>query len=1112
MVTEENPRMDQLAEAAISYTKDLIALSSKHRNFRDNSNKKRIARLFKDSGAIEATITLTDEVMRISSPEAASRLLRRAAAKASVRGFGLVNSIGLRLIALLSVLFPKLIIKIINWRVRSYSKGLILDSRVEKLRKHIEKRKADGVALNINVIGEAVLGHQEAEDRYQSIVEMIKRPEIGYVSVKLSAIVAQLITPDVIGSKERASIRLRELYRIANENKVFVNLDMEEYRDLAMTVETFKSVLEEEEFKSTNAGIVLQAYLPEAHEVFDELCIWSRERYKKHKSHIKIRLVKGANLAMESAEAQLHGFTPAPYRTKADVDASYLKLIDVALNEENAKSVRIGIASHNLFHLSWALKLAEHRQVIEQIDIEMLEGMANAEALSLTKLGYPVLLYAPVTKPTDFAAAVAYLVRRLDENTSPENYLRAAFEIKKSKNVFNDQENRFREALIHRHTVSTKSLRHLKTSAVEMDRFENHSEADPTDPKFLRELATALKRFKSVKDWEIPAVVAGREILNDLETGCDPSDEERTWYHYVVGDKKTVDAAIKAAKSAQASWSELSIAERGHLLRTSAKVMEERQTETIAVMMRDAGKTLGEAIPEISEAIDFANFYSFAAKDFGPSKPLGTVLVVPPWNFPYAIPMGGICAALAAGNTVILKPAPESVATAFEVVSQLWEGGIPKNVLQFLPMRDDEDGQYLVTHEGIDGVILTGSFETAKLFTKWRPEINILAETSGKNATLISACADIDTAVKDLVQSAFGHAGQKCSASSIAIVETSIYRNPAFFRQLKDAVTSLSVGPGWKLSTSMGPIIRKPEGSLLRVLTTLDEGESWLVEPTKLDDTGLLWKPGVKIGVKAGSWSHRNEWFGPVLAIIEAPDFQTATTWQNETDFGLTAGIQSLDQFECEDWIEKIEAGNLYINRGTTGAIVNRQPFGGWKRSSVGPNAKAGGWNYVNSLRIWPRVTELRSAKFGVDKWWSTIGSKAIDYSNLEVEKNFHRYRRYSKPILAFVDETTTQTEIELINYITNLIEVNVVISSDPASISDDYAKVRWLAASSAPKYELLQRGISVDHRPIAQRGDIEAPRWLLEQSVSVTHHRYGNTNGGPKPRVIGLKKEMGKN
>ena len=1102
---EENPKTEKLTEESISYAKHLIDSSSKHRSFSDKSNRKRIARLFRDSGAIEATVTLTDEVMRISSPKAASRLLRRAAAKASVRGFGLVNSIGLRLIALLSVLFPKLILRIVHWRVRSYSKGLILDAREVKLRKHIEKRKSEGVSLNINVIGEAVLGHQEAEERYQAIVEMIKRPEISYISVKLSAIVAQLITADVKGSKERASARLRDLYRIANAHNVFINLDMEEYRDLAMTVATFKSILDEDEFCSTNAGIVLQAYLPESHDVFDDLSEWSLERYKKYKSHIKVRLVKGANLAMENAEAQLHGFAPAPYRSKADVDASYLRLIDVALRKENSKSIRIGLASHNLFHLSWALKLAEQRGVLDQIDVEMLEGMANAEAVSLTKLGHPVLLYAPVTKPNDFAAAVAYLVRRLDENTSPENYLRAAFEIKGNQRVFHDQETRFRDALKNRFQISTRSLRHVENNGAVRDKFENHREADPTNPNFLRELTAAIKRFRSIKDWEIPAVVAGREVLSDLEAGRDPSDDGHIWYHYTVGDKKTVDAAIKTAKSAQERWSALSIIERGELLRAAAKVIEESQAETIAVMMRDAGKTVAEAIPEISEAIDFANFYSFAAKDFGPSKPLGTVLVVPPWNFPYAIPMGGVCAALAAGNSVILKPAPESVATAFEVVSHLWEAGIPKDVLQFLPMRDDENGKYLVSHTGIDGVILTGSFDTARLFTSWRPEINILAETSGKNATLITACADIDSSVKDLVQSAFGHAGQKCSASSVAIVETSIYRNPAFMRQLKDAVTSLEVGAGWNLGTAVGPVIRTPEGPLLQALTALDDGESWLVEPKQIDDAGLLWRPGVKIGVKAGSWSHRNEWFGPVLAIIEAPDFETALSWQNQTDYGLTAGIQSLDQFECEHWIEKIQAGNLYINRGTTGAIVNRQPFGGWKRSTVGPSAKAGGWNYVNSLRVWPRVTELSSAKFGVDKWWKTIGSNAIDYSNLDVEKNYHRYRRFSKPILVFVDETTTRAELELINYIVNLIKVEVIISSDPTAISGDYAKVRWLAASTAPKYDLLSRGISVDHRPIAQRGDIETPRWLLEQSVSVTHHRYGNVNGGPKPRVPGL-------
>jgi RHH-type proline utilization regulon transcriptional repressor/proline dehydrogenase/delta 1-pyrroline-5-carboxylate dehydrogenase len=1102
---EQNHRDDELTEIAISNAKKLITSAKKSRRSRDKANRKRIARLFKDPGALEATITLTDEVMRISSPRAATRILRRAAAKASIRGFGFINSLGLRFIALLSGVFPRLILRIVHWRVRSYSKDLILDSRPEKLHRHIEKRKEMGISLNINVIGEAVLGHQEAEDRYQSIVEMIRRPEVGYISVKLSAIVAQLITIDVTGSRNRAVERLRELYRVANENCVFINLDMEEYRDLAMTVAAFKTVLDEDEFSRTNAGIVLQAYLPESHEVFDELVEWSKERFKKYKSHIKIRLVKGANLAMEQAESEIHGHSPAPYRSKADVDASYLRLVDVALSKENSKAVRIGIASHNLFHLSWSLALAEQRGVIEQLDIEMLEGMANAEALSLTKTGHPVLLYAPVTKPDDFAAAVAYLVRRLDENTSPENYLRAAFEIEGNKKVLGNQESRFRNALRDRYNISTNSLRHLNIDTGRNEKFVNQNEADPTDPKFLKELNAAIKRFKLVKDWEIPAVVAGKDFYDDIEGGVDPSDGERVWYHYGVGDKKLVETAIKTAKSAQTKWSSLSISERGKILRDAAKVMQDRQTETIAVMMRDAGKTAAEAIPEISEAIDFANFYSYSAKDFGPSTPLGTVLVVPPWNFPYAIPIGGVCAALAAGNTVILKPAPETVATAYEAASQLWDGGVPKEVLQFLPMRDDESGKYLVTHEGIDGVILTGSFETAKLFTSWRPEINLLAETSGKNATLISACADIDSAVKDLVQSAFGHAGQKCSASSVAIVESSVYRNPAFIRQLKDAVTSLKVGAGWQLSTSMGPIIRRPEQSLMRALTSLDQGESWLVEPRALDEGQLIWQPGVKIGVRAGSWSHLNEWFGPVLAVIEAPDFETAIRFQNETDYGLTAGIQSLDQLECETWIENIEAGNLYVNRGTTGAIVNRQPFGGWKRSSVGPNAKAGGWNYVNTLRIWPRVTEISSAKFGVDKWWSTIGANTIDHSNLKVEKNFHRYRRYSKPILVFVDETTSPSELELINYIINVTKVNALVTSDPKSLSGDFVKVRWLAAAIPPKKELLSRGISIDHRPVAQRGDIETPRWLLEQSVSITHHRYGNVNGGPKPRVSGL-------
>jgi RHH-type proline utilization regulon transcriptional repressor/proline dehydrogenase/delta 1-pyrroline-5-carboxylate dehydrogenase len=684
--------------------------------------------------------------------------------------------------------------------------------------------------------------------------------------------------------------------------------------------------------------------------------------------------------------------------------------------------------------------------------------------------------------------------------------LKAAFDIAKNPAKFADQEQRFLKSIAERHTITTETLRHIEHGQLTGLTFENEPNADPTEPRFIASVEKAIKKVHGIKDQEIPLVVNGKEVFTkEQEEGSDPSDNGKVWYHYSVGSAKEVDTAVAAAKSAQAKWSSLTIEERAQILFAAATVMQKATTETIAVMSRDAGKTVAEADPEVAEAIDFARFYATTAQNFGESTPLGTILVVPPWNFPYAIPIGGVCAALAAGNTVILKPAPETVATAWEIVSHLWAGGVPKDVLQFLPMRDDENGKYLITHPDIDGLILTGSFDTASLFTSWRPEINLMAETSGKNAVLITSCADIDAAVKDLVQSAFGHAGQKCSAASLAIVDRHIYNDPAFVRQLKDAVESLSVGAGWSFSTTVGPIIRSAESALNRALTQLDAGESWLVEPKQLDNAGLMWRPGVKLGVKAGSWSHRNEWFGPVLAIIEAPNFDTAINWQNETEFGLTAGIQSLDEKECEEWINRVEAGNLYINRGITGAIVNRQPFGGWKKSAVGPNAKAGGLNYVNTLRNWPRVTNLEAAIYGVNTWWSKVGSQAIDRSGLLVEKNFQRYRHHLAPIVVVVDESTTQAEKSLIHYISEKTGAKVIFTTDLSDVKEKFSRVRWLASSKPPVLEMLQQGISVDHRPVAQRGDIEAARWLIEQSVAITYHRYGNPNGGPKPTCSGL-------
>ena len=1118
--------IDKLAVAAVENARALIAESLPNLKRYDKASRKRFTRLFKDPKAISVTVSLTDEVMRITSAKDSVRILRKAAKDSTVAGFGLFNTFGLKLIASISRVLPKPVLFAVHTQVKLLSKGIILPAESKKLARQIKKRAKKGIRLNINVLGEAVLGEDEANERFERVMQMMQRPEVDYVSVKLSSVASQIISLDRNGTLERVSEKLRHIYRTSIATNTFVNLDMEEFRDLRLTVDAFKLVLNEGEFKNLYAGLVLQAYLPESHEVFAELVEWSLERHKQSGGVVKIRLVKGANLAMEKAEAELHGWVAAPYQSKADVDASYSRLLDTALRSEHAKAVRIGVASHNLFHIAFALEIAKRRNVMEQLDLEMLEGMANPEALAIAKRSMRILLYAPVTRADDFASAVAYLVRRLDENTAVENYLRSSFEIGTNPAKFNEQSDRFLASASQRHEISTKSIRHKNHKFEINDGFENAPNADITKLDFLNKLDKEIAAVLKLPIEEIPIVIDGKEIFDRTQIeGNDPGDNAKVWYKYSVAKLSDIDSAVKVAKKSVAGWNEIGANDRAEILKKFGQIAHDEQEESIAIMSRDAGKTVSEADPEVSEAIDFANYYALSAISLDlerQSSPVGVVVVVPPWNFPYAIPTGGICAALAAGNAVIFKSAPETVATSWHLVNQLWKAGVPKNVLQFVSTEDNEVGQALVSHEDVNAVILTGGYSTALLFASWRNELNLLAETSGKNSMVLTACCDIDVAVKDLVQSAFGHAGQKCSAASLAIVDKNIYENPNFKKQLIDAVKSLKVGAGYNYSTMVGPIIKSAESNLQRALTHLDEGEQWLLKPEQLDEAGLLWSPGVKTGVKPGSWSHLNEWFGPVLAIMVSPNLETSVNWQNATDYGLTAGIQSLDPNECEYWIENVEAGNLYVNRGVTGAIVNRQPFGGWRRSSVGATAKAGGANYVATLRNWNQMKHFLPMKEAANKWLKSTGEMAIDHSGLSVEQNIQRYRRFKKGFLVRIESGTSKDELDFLNWLKVDLGVITRLSSDSlipglanlvvenvdefAHHAKEFDRVRWLSAEVPPVNELMKNGISCDRRPITSRGDIEISRWFLEQSVSITQHRYGNTNAGPKPVCEGLK------
>ncbi len=357
----------------------------------------------------------------------------------------------------------------------------------------------------------------------------------------------------------------------------------------------------------------------------------------------------------------------------------------------------------------------------------------------------------------------------------------------------------------------------------------------------------------------------------------------------------------------------------------------------------------------MSEAVDFVEFYRATARWWHQqptlqAAPKGVAVVVSPWNFPIAIPCGGIAAALAAGNTVILKPASDAVLVAWELCRCFWRAGVPREALQFVPCAGGHEGRRLVSHPAVDVVILTGGTDTAQAMLADRPALQLTAETGGKNATIVTAMADRDQAIKHVLHSAFSHAGQKCSATSLLLLEGEVYDDPKFRQSLCDAVQSIAVGSAWTLATRMGPLIRPPAGDLERALKVLEPGESWVVLPRRLASNPNLWSPGVKYGVQPGSYTHLTEFFGPVLGVMRFERLADAIHLVNQTGYGLTSGLESLDDREQAQWRAGIRAGNLYVNRTTVGAIVLRQPFGGMGKSAFGPGIKAGGPNYVAQL------------------------------------------------------------------------------------------------------------------------------------------------------------------
>ena len=992
----------------------------------ERATSSQLAALVRDETGLDLAVTFVDRVARPEDRRVAARDLSRISAK-NAKSF--LPKLDLGLLAVGSVvapLAPPLVVPLARWRLRQIIGHLVVDARDPALGEHLAAARAQGFRQNVNLLGEAVLGEAEAARRTRRTTALLERADIDYVSIKVSSLVSQISTWDTEGTVQRCIERLRPLYRVANSKspKSFVNLDMEEYRDLDLTMELFMRLLDEEEFLGLEAGIVLQAYLPDALPAMERLIAWAQQRRARGGAGIKIRLVKGANLAMEQVEAVVHGWRQAPYPTKNDVDANYLNCVERCLRPDVVDAVRLGVASHNLFDIAMAHLLSTQRGVAHALDVEMLQGMAPSQSRAVMADVGTVLLYTPVVAPEDFDVAVAYLIRRLEENATPENFLHALFAGPggdpssaggaseqaggASGSAMADQERRFRDSVARALDVPIGARRSPQRPPI-TNTFANTPDSDPALP--------------ATRAWARAALDAAPHQL------ASP----------VLATSEEVQRTIATAVEAHAGWAARPATARAEILREAGRQLEARRAELLTIMAHEGGKTVAEGDPEVSEAIDFATYYADRALELaqGPScdgaafTPDMVVLVTPPWNFPVAIPLGGVLAALAAGSAVVIKPAHPTVGCVEVGAEALYAAGVPREALQVVRVGSRDVGRELIAHPDVETVILTGSSETGAMFTSWRAQLprgpRVYGETSGKNALVITPAADLDLAVADLVRSAFGHAGQKCSAASLGILVGSVGTSERFRRQLIDAVSSLRVGWPQDLGVTMGPVIEPPEGKLLRALTTLEPGERWLVEPRRLDDSGRLWSPGLKEGVQPGSFFHLTEVFGPVLGLMTARTLGEAIELQNATAYGLTGGLHSLDEREIESWLEQVEVGNAYVNRHTTGAIVRRQSFGGWKASVMGPGAKAGGPNYVAQFGAW-RPTGMpqrlgdadvptRQALKGMlpllaeraDRTWlrAAVGSDAhaietefgrsVDESGLVVESNVFRYRNFPR-------------------------------------------------------------------------------------------------------------------
>lgn len=844
---------------------------------------------------------------------------------------------------------------------------------------HVKLKKLwdQGLTFTVDILGEAVISQSEALSYQSKYLELVKGlpqhveswPERSFlesnslgalpranVSVKLTSLYSQMSNLDFKGSVEVLKNRLRPILKEATAHQVFINLDMEQndYKEMVLTVA--EEIFSEDEFKDyPYFGIVIQAYLKSASEDLQRVIDFSSKR----KHPLTVRLVKGAYWDYENILADQRDWPVPVFANKHETDAQYERCLHQLM--EAYPKIMTAVASHNARSLSYAMVLADQYEIPKSdLEIQMLYGMAGGLAPVVKERGYRVRLYAPVG---ELLPGMAYLVRRLLENTSNEGFLKQSQEEGQNLSALlaDPSQQKVKKSGMKKGQVTKKRKRFIM--------FKNQSMLDFSKKENRDWMPGAIENWQEQFPLMVPVVVGGERLSNlDSIEVHNPSHKKEIVAHMNCGRVEDVEKAMELCKNESSDWQMDSVEKRAKIITKAADIMLEKRQQLMALIVLESGKTWDEADADVCEAIDFCRYYADLACDMmvdqemagvlGESNefiyaPRGTCAAIAPWNFPLAILCGMTVAPLVCGNPVVMKPAEQTPAIAYQLYQILIEAGVPKQVLHFLPGLGEVVGAALVGHKDMHVISFTGSRDVGLAIIKEAAELKkgqkhikkVVAEMGGKNALIIDDDADLDEAVSECLHSVFGFAGQKCSALSRIIVLEDIY--PKFKERFMDGLNSLEVGAAKETGTKVGPVVDgEAQKRLLKLIEAHEKEQIMKLElPAKQMKEGFFVPPTIFESDDPDSELGQAEFFGPVVTLFKVKDLDEAIRVMNNVDYALTGGVFSRSPNNIEKVRRFAEVGNLYINRGITGALVGRQPFGGFKLSGVG--GKAGGPDYL---------------------------------------------------------------------------------------------------------------------------------------------------------------------